>query len=340
LSAASLEGVPLLSVGTPTITPSSTVPVGSTIALQGQGATGVPPLKYQWQADTGSGYANIPGATNINVTTSSGSTIGSINYRMILTDVTGSVTSAPVTLTVTAATSTLVGSWTVSDSKHFDLTAEGPLDWSKWGGGALQDQKSTLPGLISPFSIVGTGSILSYGGSVFYSWTDGNINPVVADNTQGIYIVGAGNGFEVDVPAAATNRVFNIYNGAYQATMHLEAFMNDNSAPIFVDESLNGGGGSVDRRWSFTYSSPNPGAYLRVRYWDLLGANVTLQAASLGVPNILHVQPVGGGQLQLSWPSGALLEAPAVNGPWTTNNATSPYTFTPSDAQKFFRAVQ
>jgi hypothetical protein len=340
ISAASLEGVPLLAVGTPTVSPSSTVPAGSTITLQAQGAAGVPPLKFQWQVDTGGGYVNIAGATNQNTTTSAGSTTGSINFRTIVTDVTGSVTSAPVALTVTVPTSTLVGSRTISDGKHYNLTAEGSLDWVKWGAGGVLDQKSTLPGLISPFSIIGAGSILSYGGGVFYSWTDGAITPVVVDNTTGIYIVGAGNGFEVDAPAATTNRVFTIYNGVYQATMHMEAFMSDNSAPIYADETLTAGSGSIDGRWSFTYSSPNPGAYLRVRFWDLVGANDTLQAASLGVPNVLNVQPVGGGQLQLTWPAGVLLEAPAVDGPWTTNNATSPYTFTPSGAQKFFRAIQ
>ncbi|HZV36934.1 MAG TPA: LamG-like jellyroll fold domain-containing protein, partial [Verrucomicrobiae bacterium] len=45
-----------------------------------------------------------------------------------------------------------------------------------------------------------------------------------------------------------------------------------------------------------------------------------------------------GGNVIVSWPSGKLLQAPTVNGPWTTNNAaTSPYTVPASGASQFFK---
>jgi len=50
----------------------------------------------------------------------------------------------------------------------------------------------------------------------------------------------------------------------------------------------------------------------------------------------LVIQKVGA-NLQLAWPQGTLLEATNVAGPYVTNNATSPYTFTPTEAMKFFR---
>jgi hypothetical protein len=121
--------------------------------------------------------------------------------------------------------------------------------------------------------------------------------------------------------------------------MHVEAIMSDNSAPIFVDESFSGGNATA-RRYSFRYSSPTPGKHLIVRWWDAVGANITINAATLTYrPNNLQVQPVGGGQLRVTWPAGTLLQAPTVTGPWTTNNATSPYTFTPTGSQKYFRAI-
>ena len=43
------------------------------------------------------------------------------------------------------------------------------------------------------------------------------------------------------------------------------------------------------------------------------------------------------GKLVLTWPSGTLLQAPTVTGPWTTNNAASPYTNTPSAPQEYYR---
>jgi hypothetical protein len=68
-------------------------------------------------------------------------------------------------------------------------------------------------------------------------------------------------------------------------------------------------------------------------YGDLDGLQLTLSAA----PPTLNLQAVAGGQLQLSWPQGTLLQAVNVSGPWTTNTATSPYTLTPTAAQMFYR---
>ncbi len=50
----------------------------------------------------------------------------------------------------------------------------------------------------------------------------------------------------------------------------------------------------------------------------------------------ITIQQVGS-NLQLTWPQGTLLEAPGVSGPYTTNNAASPYTFAPTGAAKFFK---
>jgi hypothetical protein len=41
----------------------------------------------------------------------------------------------------------------------------------------------------------------------------------------------------------------------------------------------------------------------------------------------------------LSWPQGTLLQADQVTGPWTTNTATSPYTNTANQSQKFYKVI-
>ena len=54
----------------------------------------------------------------------------------------------------------------------------------------------------------------------------------------------------------------------------------------------------------------------------------------------LTLTPIGGGQLTVTW-SGTLLETTNLaSGIWTTNTHASPYTFTPSGQQKFFRTIQ
>lgn len=347
-SAASLEGMPLLVVGTPTVSPTNTVPAGSSITLQAQGANGVPPLHYQWQLDSGSGYVAILSSDTASLTTSVGASLGGKNYRVAVSDISGSVTSAPVAVTVTAATSTLVGlSANLGDTPTtVDLTAEGSIDWNEYGYLDIStiERKFPLAGQIGDWTFIGTGTTNRYGGNMHYTWTDGTPDPV-ANTGQGLYINGAGNGFQETALATLAERVFTVYCGVYQATMHVEAMMSDNSAPIYIDETLSNGSGTSNGRLRFKYSSPNPGAYLIVRHWDKSGANTTLQATSLQnyvpvVPGSVQVQAVEGGQLQLTWTAGSLLEAPTVNGPWTANSAASPYTFTPTGAQKYFRTEQ
>jgi hypothetical protein len=62
-----------------------------------------------------------------------------------------------------------------------------------------------------------------------------------------------------------------------------------------------------------------------------------VQLRYVGPAVTLHSTPLAAGQFQLQWPQGTLLQAPTVNGPWTTNLSTSPYMVTPTAAQMFYR---
>jgi hypothetical protein len=56
---------------------------------------------------------------------------------------------------------------------------------------------------------------------------------------------------------------------------------------------------------------------------------------------VLSLQP-SGANVVISWspPVGVLLQAPSLNGPWTTNNAaSSPYTVTPNGTTMFYRVL-
>ncbi|EEF57829.1 LamG-like jellyroll fold domain-containing protein [Pedosphaera parvula] len=58
-----------------------------------------------------------------------------------------------------------------------------------------------------------------------------------------------------------------------------------------------------------------------------------------GPPSVtLNIQS-SGANVVLTWAQGTLLQATSVAGPWTTNNATSPYTTSPAGAQKFYRVI-
>jgi Concanavalin A-like lectin/glucanases superfamily len=75
--------------------------------------------------------------------------------------------------------------------------------------------------------------------------------------------------------------------------------------------------------------------------WPLqAGSSISTGSGSLTVlappPRVL-LFGFSGSSLQLTWSPGILLEATNVNGPWTTNAATSPYTVPLTEPQKFFR---
>jgi hypothetical protein len=61
---------------------------------------------------------------------------------------------------------------------------------------------------------------------------------------------------------------------------------------------------------------------------------ITVSPLTIGVTR-------SGSNLVLNWQSGILLQAPTLLGPWTTNNAASPpsYTVSPTNASQFFRIL-
>ena len=85
-----------------TISPTNNVFVGTLLTFTAS-VLGTPPLHLQWQFNSGGGFTNISGAnTNTLLLTAAVTNTGS--YELVLTNGYGSVTSAPVTLTVTRDT--------------------------------------------------------------------------------------------------------------------------------------------------------------------------------------------------------------------------------------------
>lgn len=96
-------------------------------------------------------------------------------------------------------------------------------------------------------------------------------------------------------------------------------------------------GGATTNFLTLPVVTTNDSAYYRLVF-TANGEAVTNSALQLTVnpPARINVQPIGG-KLILSWPQGVLLEATNITGPWTTNNATSPYTNQPNNPQMFYR---
>jgi hypothetical protein len=68
----------------------------------------------------------------------------------------------------------------------------------------------------------------------------------------------------------------------------------------------------------------------------------SLYFAAVGEPVVITIEPAAGGNLTLSWPAGAILQAaPEVTGTWSeVSGAVSPHTISPSLPREFYRIAE
>ncbi len=86
--------------------------------------------------------------------------------------------------------------------------------------------------------------------------------------------------------------------------------------------------GKIDEVAVFNY------AFTPAQVFNLYNAAFTNvpPSVTLSITNV-------GSTLEVRWPQGTLLEAADLAGPWATNNATSPYSVTPTGERKFYRVI-
>ncbi len=259
-------------------------------------------------------------------------------------DMTGATAlSAAVTVTVDNAASgtggLLSGSGT-SSAAAVNLTAEGGLDWVHWGDGSL-NRKAGVTAQIGSDNVIGTGTVLTYNnGPRPMSWTDGTATPASSNNMNGIYIVGAGQGFSFTAPADTTARTLAAHVGGWNSGGTLTAHLSDGSAPDFVDVTT-AATGQYDRNYTLSYQAGSAGQTLTVSWVMSSGlsyGNVTLNAAALtgaiisatagtqstaagtAFPTALQVTVIDGGGNPVS---GAVVTFTAPGGDPTANFAGS-----------------
>jgi hypothetical protein len=107
LTASYVTTGPTLIIGLAAVSPTNNVYAGAAVSLSAPVTGATNTTTFQWQTDNGSGgtsFANISGATATNYVLNTSSLLGTYEYQLIGTPFGGnSVTSAPVTLTVQAA---------------------------------------------------------------------------------------------------------------------------------------------------------------------------------------------------------------------------------------------
>ena len=114
------------------------------------------------------------------------------------------------------------------------------------------------------------------------SWTDGTPSPTGTNDTNGVYIAGIGNGFQISVPADTKPRALLVYVGGWVSGGRLVAHLSDGSAPDFINTSISSTTGQYDAVYTLTYHAASAGQRLVVQWIQASGAgNVTLQGAAL-----------------------------------------------------------
>jgi hypothetical protein len=184
-------------------------------------------------------------------------------------------------------------------------------------------------------SVAGTANGMNFtsgGGTLGYHWNDdGNTY-----NWNSDLIPPAGQWSFVALSVSPTNAVEYLFDtdGMTAATNDYASVVQAINTPGFIGGDLHDANfiGDIDEVATFNQS------LTQTQLTNLWTAAVT---GVVTIPRTLSILTAGGNVIVGWYPSGGiLLQAPSLNGPWTTNNAAStPYTNTPAGAAMFYRVL-
>ncbi|PWU16452.1 MAG: hypothetical protein C5B50_13470 [Verrucomicrobia bacterium] len=158
--------------------------------------------------------------------------------------------------------------------------------------------------------------------------------------TSAAATVGFGAWHQVVAAVNRTNGTVTYYvDGASLATLTtvVQDFttLQDLNLGRFLDGNFGLHGGMDEAR----IQQGNPSANWVWADYMTAGQNSAFETYGTVISSIVTItaQEIPGGKVVVTWPSGTLLEAASLAGPWSTNNAASPYTNTISGPQHYFR---
>jgi hypothetical protein len=205
--------------------------------------------------------------------------------------------NVPVTVSLPVGGGSLSGSGAALTA-NVNLTAEGTTDWAHWGLGDTTgfNHKAGVTQQISNFTLLGSSLSAISEPTYAFSWTnDGppphtsaTTNQYVATNT----FAGAGDGFQLTVPADTSTRTLKLYVIATHATGYLTARLSDGSAADYTNTTTAASPSST-KHFVYTINyhaaSDDAGQKLTLTYTlhDVIpgsGSQVGLQAATLVGP--------------------------------------------------------
>lgn len=332
-------------------------------------ASGAAPLNYLWFTDGGSGgtLTNIPGNNVSNlVLNTTGWNPGIYSYRVIVSNVVNNATS-PVVAVPVLVTTTANSSGILTDIGSSAPTP-GTYDIAQTNG-LVGGYADTPPGLNyyinngqppgetfttgnNPNGYVLNAVAVQLGTDDAYaSWPAGGqayqlslynvyndqggqyaqLAQTITSQTNFVITLGVSEGHWLQMTGLAVNLKPN--------TMYAYAFGNVPGGAGYINLV---GDDNTPAYYANGQVAVLPTSAGQVNYSSASGWNGTfdLGLSLATAPVTLSISKVSGGLLQVQWTGGLLEQASVLNGTWTTNSASSPYTFSPSGSQKFFRVLK
>jgi hypothetical protein len=347
------------------VSPSGGAIVGGQVTLS-EDANGAAPLQYQWLTDVGTGgtFASISGnnASNL-VLNTTGYAPGAYSYKVIVSNTFGSITSAVVLVPITLASASNnavltdigVGAPTPGPNDIYQTNGfagvGGPPGLNYYFDNALPPGETFTTGA-NPQGYVLNSVALELAGDATFSVFPTNGQPYVL-NIYHIYTDQNGKYAALySTYVSQTNFVLTlgVNTADWLQWTGFSLPLQSNTVYAYSFGKVPGGAGydnleSVSNTPDYypggqaVLLPPSAGqvTFSTASGWD---GTFDLGLALATTPPTLSIISIGGGQLKLQWMGTTLLQATSVNGPWTTNLATSPYTFTPTGPQMFYRASQ
>ena len=171
------------------------------------------------------------------------------------------------------------------------LSTDGGRDWAHWGlvDETSFDHKSSGPSFISNFSVIGENPVQPISDSTSWSWDNGAPTLAATNSSTCVFINGYTNGFELHLAAGTNAHTAKIYVGLSAARGRFEAFLDDFSAPPFIDTSLENVYDQATRVYTLNYTAASNNRNLVVRFtaddlFDLEFGNISLSAVSVVGP--------------------------------------------------------
>ncbi len=332
LGTADTTGYPVITTQ-PTNT---TAYAGSTVSFS-VAALGTPAPTFHWFRNnlplTDGG--NVSGSSTATLTLSSLAFADAADFKVVAANSLSSVTSAVAHLTVI---STLQD---VTQGAAFDtdpITAFGDTAGTFWGdatnvtrcidngytvyrnGGSGFSAPAGFPPFVGPVGVIITPRVGStkLNGLRIYT-ADGDPERDPAD----FALAGSNNDGASWTPIAAG--ALALPNARNDASSIMDPLTGAMQEVLFANETT-----YTSYKLTFVNTKTNAtAACLQLAELELLG----VAGVNLGF------SPLSGGQFQLNWTQGTLLEATSLSGPWQTNSATPPLIITPSGPQKFYRLI-